>query len=529
MKARNFLTKVRPDLAAFQSDNVQARLTISICDERGIPQMKDRFFVVTAKVDRQVQMGGTKQDRASAHPKMDAFNFRFNKDNVKLLRGQPSVRVLIQHSDIEDAYKIGCRAQQAPGHPVAPGKKPLCQTWDGVTATRWNGEQFVEMACLGDKCPLRQEPPARYDAATDKSTRFPKPAKTQFKLIARLDEEDMPQLLVSECTGSDINVATFASLIESVIRQWDQLCEAAGMSIPMSWFNVPIRMTVYPASGDGTRSPRIDYVLDCDIRELFTRRVEWQQRMSGWGSVLLGAVNAPLQLSASTLIDEDMDDLDSAEVLNPTQGEATSAGSVAQAVTVATPAATTPAQPETATSTASVSTIPPTLYELVMKAPQLTAKAIKGFIADALKPTNGTDDALDALGGLDALMTRCIDAIAQAPEKAPGMAAIWAPYAESIREWCPALDSKLIALGCPAKAPESPAPEEDTPFEKVVHEKVARTPDDAISAMGMEIASTPDADKIATYNRIRIELVKEFGMDGMTTAQKNRMAALKPK
>lgn len=508
MKARNFLTKVRPDLAAFQSDSVQARLTIGICDDRGIPRMKDYFFVVTAKVNRETGNG----DRASAHPKMDAFNFRFDGKN-KVYRGQSSVRVLIQHSDIEDAYKIGCRAQQAPGHPVAPGRKPLCQTWDGITATRWNGEQFVEMACLGADCPLRREPPAKGDK------RMPRPAKTQFKLIARLDEEDMAQLLVSECTGSDINVGNFASLVEGVTRQWDQLCEAAGMSIPMSWFGVPIRMTVYPASGDGTRSPRIDYVLDCDIRELFTRRVEWQQRMSGWGSVLLGAVNAPLQLSASTLIDEDMDDLDAEEVLNPTQGDTTGAGLSAKTATVATPAATTPKQPETTTTTASASTIPPTLYELVMKAPQLTATVIKDFIALTLK-ADGTKDP-DAL---EALMTRCIERITQSPEKLPGMSAIWSPYAESIRELCPELDAKLVALGCPVRLPDPPAMEEDTPFGDIVQEKSSA--DLALEAFEAEFMrdDCPGSRYIELYKKMT---VAAGGVENITKAHTDRCVELR--
>ena len=424
MKARAFLGKVRPDLENYQSDGVQARLTIGMCDDVGIPRNKDRFFLVTAKVDRQVQMGRGKQDRASPHPKCDAFNFAKGERGGKAIRGQASVRVLIQHQDIEDAYRIGCRCQQASGYPIAPGKRPLCQTWDGVTASRWDGQGFTDIQCLGSECPLRDEPPP--DA---KGQRQARPAKTQFKLIARLDEEDIPALLVSECTGSDINVANFVSLVETTTLQWEQFCQASGVSIPMNWFLIPIRMTVYAVTGDNTRSPRIDYTLDCDIREVFQRRVEWQQRMVGWGSALLATAQAPLQLKAADLITEDIDDLDSTEVLM--QGDAASAQATTSAPTHE--PVRTADQPAVEQPVQQPSTFEPTLYERCRRA-KLSVKVYSELLALCF-PAQGVADA-DAAGEL---LRKCLDRVAESPESLERIRPIWAPYADAIRDTAPEL------------------------------------------------------------------------------------------
>lgn len=518
-KASRHISIVRPDLDALPTSHVQARVIVGFCDDRGVPRNKGSFFIVEPRVGRQVQVGNSVQDRAQLHPQADAWNWQ-GEGNTRKLAGDRSIRIRLQHTDVEDSYSVGClcfRAEGDPKAPKPPGRSPYCKSADMVTASRWDGKAFSTIPCLGKACPLRQ---TYYTGSGDKQYRKVD-AKTLFRMVGRIDEEGVPALLVSVVTGSDYNVAQFGGLLDSIEKQWHELCVAIEQEIPMPGYGLPIRLMVYESTGDGSRFPRIHYTLDCDIEELFQREIARRARMSDFRNQL-ASVSTPLLLPASFDVDDDA--LDAAEVLNPTQGDATSAGLVAQAVTVATPAATTPTQPEATTNSASASTIPPTVYELVMKAPKLTSSIIKGFITDAMTPA-GTAEA-DAL---EALMTRCIEVVKQTPEKLTSMAAVWSPFADTIRELCPELDGKLTALGCPAKAPESPAPEEDTPFGDVVRENVARTPDEAITAMGMEIASTPDADKIATYNRIRIELVKEFGMDGMTTAQKNRMAALKPK
>lgn len=195
-------------------------------------------------------------------------------------------------------------------------------------------------------------------------------------------------------------------------------------------------------------------------------------------------------------------------------------------VTVATPAATTPKQPVStvigdeitlATNPASAGKIPPTLYELVMKA-QLTTKVIKGFIFDATTGTGHVD--ADAL---EALMTRCIEAITKDPTKADGMSAVWSPYADTIRNLCPELDGKLTAMGCPAKAPESPAPEEDTPFGDVQEKSPA---DLALEAFETEFMrdDCPGSRYSELYKKMT---VAAGGVENITKAHTDRCVELR--
>lgn len=515
-KASRHISIVRPDLDALPTSHVQARVIVGFCDDRGVPRNKDRFFIVEPRVGRQVQVGNSVQDRALLHPQAEAWNWQ-GDGKTRVLAGDRSIRIRLQHTDTEDAYSIGClcfRAEGDPKAPKPPGKSPYCKSSDMVTASRWDGKAFTDIPCLGKSCPLRQ---TYYTGTGDKQYRKVD-ARTLFRMVGRIDEEGVPALLVSVVTGSDYNVAQFGGFLDSTAKQWDELCVAIGQEIPFPGYGLPVRLLIYESTGEGSRFPRIHYTLDCDIEELFQREIARRARMSNFRNQL-AAVSTPLLLPASFDVDDDA--LDAEEVLNPTQGEATSAGSVAQAATVSTPAATMPKQTDASTNTVSVSTIPPTLFELVMKAPKMTSTTIKGFITNALTP-EGTADA-DAL---DALMGRCIDATTQAPEKLPSMSMVWSPFADSIRELCPEMDAKLVTLGCPVKLPDPPAPEEDTPFGDV-QEKVARTPDEALTDMEAALLGLTGEARIKAWGPLWTDIIREFKNDGLTQAHKNRMSALK--
>lgn len=318
LKGISFLTRMRPDLVELETRNIQARVTISMCDARGIPQKKGDWFVVTPRTDRQVELGGMKQDRSSPMPGFEEWNFHFppvlddhGKQVVdkttgelkfnRVMGGRKSFRLRFQHVQIEDAYTIGCRCQRDPEGPKPPGKTPYCSTTDGITAKRWDGKVFADIPCLGQACPLRQ-----YRGTGAKRT---KPAKTVFNLVGRIADEEFPALLVSVATGSDFNAHEFLGLIESTEKQWADMCDRAGVSLPMSWYGLPMDLTIYEGVGDETRFPRIHFSLATDLETVF--RISIEQRAS------IARMGRELPPAAHRLLIADVREADDAEVVFP--------------------------------------------------------------------------------------------------------------------------------------------------------------------------------------------------------------------
>lgn len=305
LKGLAFLNVMRPDLAELETRNIQARVTISICNDRGIPQSKDRWFVVTPRCDRQVELGGMKQDRSSPMPGFNDWNFKTvdgkisrGSDGKATIAGRKSFRLRLQHVEIEDAYTIGCRCQRDPNGPKPPGKTPFCSTSDGVTARRWDGKQFVSIPCEGAGCYLRQ-----YHGEGNKRMR---PAKTTFNLIGRLAEDDFPTLLVSVATGSDFNANEFIGLAMATEKQWKDMCDRSGITLPMSWYGIPIDLTVYEATGDESRFPRIHFSLATDLETLFG--ISINQRM------VIERMGRELPAAAHRLLLPEVQEADDAEV-----------------------------------------------------------------------------------------------------------------------------------------------------------------------------------------------------------------------
>lgn len=305
-KGSAFLGQVRPDLMELETRHVQARVTISMCDSRGIPQVKNRFFVVTPRVDRQVTLGGSTQDRSSPMIGFEDWNLAKKGAGV-VMAGRGSFTMRIQHPDIEDAYHVGCRAQKDPGGMRSPGRTPFCSTRDGVTARRWNGSAFIEIPCEGMGCKLREyhgEGRSRH-----------RPAKTVTNIVGRLAEEDFPPLLVSVATGSDVNLREWVGLIEGTAKQWADMCDRSGMNVPMSWYGIPIRLTVFESTGDETRFPRIHFALGCDLEEVFKLSIRHRAIVAEMGDALR------LPPPVAQLITPDIEHADEVEIIHPTEPE----------------------------------------------------------------------------------------------------------------------------------------------------------------------------------------------------------------
>lgn len=517
-KASRHVSIVRPDLEDLTTSHVQARVIIGYCDDKGVPRNKDRFFIVEPRVGRQVSVGSSAQDRALLHPACRAWNYQ---QDGKTLAGDRSIRIRIQHLDVEDAYTVGCICFRAEGDrnaPKPPGKSPYCKSSDMVTASRWNGTTFADMPCEGRACPLRQtyfqESGGRQYRKVD--------AKTLFRLVGRIDEEGVPALLVSVVTGSDYNVTQFAGLLDSVSQQWADLCAAIGVDVPIPGYGLPIRLQVYESTGDNSRFPRVHYTLDCDIEELFQREVTRRQRMSSYGHQL-AAIEPQRLLAAPASFDVDDDALDAQEVLSPviTPTPETSRPSHEP---VTTTIATTPV--EQSTQPAQTSPFPPTLFERARKA-QLSAKSFTAILQEACPSPDAVDT--EAVGEV---LRRCIERVRENPNSLPSITAFLAPFASAIHATAPEFAEQMTQLGCSPAVTTAPQTEEDNPFTPV--EPVApmqpQTLESAVAGLEMAVAKAPLADKLTVWNKFRLEVLQLSGKLGqrITQEQTSRIAAARP-
>lgn len=297
LKGRQFILKMRPDLAEMEGRHVDVRLTIGFCDETGTPRCKDRFFFVTPRVDREVTTkGGRKQRRSSLHPVFARLN-----GTPKELKGVKTVRITIQAVELDDIYRVQCACRKSPpGMEPPPGNQTYCRTTNFDTAMRWNPKtrQQEQIPCLGFECPLRQE------YRDEKDNRF-RPAKTEFTLVGKIDMDDHPKLLASTMTQSDTNLTEFMSLIESIRAKWIAMCLTAGQAVPFNPYGISIDLTVFTSTSGTSAYPRISYTLAHDLEEEFALAIARQRTLPS----LFAGERAPL------LITDKIEEADAADVL----------------------------------------------------------------------------------------------------------------------------------------------------------------------------------------------------------------------
>lgn len=319
-KGAKFLAATRPDLADMPVNGVQARITVGMCDERGIPLCKDRLFIMSARVERNTNNG----DRSSPMRGFDVWNFTtparpFIGDKGAGLAGRSSVRLRLQHTSVDDAYDVSCLCFRGPADaPKPPGKAPYCKSRDMVNASRWfigdDGKgAFFDIDCLGSECPLRERGPKGEVLA-----------KSRITLVARLDEPGFPALLVSMTTGSDVSGANMFGVLDGLEAQWKALQKTAQemLGIPpeafpaFSPYGLPVRIAVFEQTGERSRFPRWHVTLDASMEEILGLAMEARSRLKAIasGEKIAGLLPAP----ASVLAQEgDLEPLDVAEVLDP--------------------------------------------------------------------------------------------------------------------------------------------------------------------------------------------------------------------
>ena len=155
---------------------VGAVLTIGHKGPKGAPEQTDRFYLVVPQ-----EVDGVR----AKHPAYSLFN-QAEPERRQLIRGN------LVHASIGECFEYNRRAQNLPGlgHPM---KAPSC-SGDGVRASRWDGKEFKEIPCPGDKCQFAQ-------STGDKPT----PCKPFMRLLFRIrwpDGNPLPSMLVKFTSGS---------------------------------------------------------------------------------------------------------------------------------------------------------------------------------------------------------------------------------------------------------------------------------------------------------------------------------------
>lgn len=134
-------------------------------------------------------------------------------------------------------------AQKLPGVGENPRRRPAC-TGDGTTAQRWNGREFAEIRCDGDRCEFRQERMERGQAMTD--------CKRTSTLVFQLRWRSTDKIAAMPCaracieTGGMYSFATaqWWGFYQVIAQQWSLL---GGQGSP-DVFGLPIRLVLTETS-----------------------------------------------------------------------------------------------------------------------------------------------------------------------------------------------------------------------------------------------------------------------------------------
>jgi len=188
--------------------------------------------------------------------------------------------------------------------------------------------------------------------------------------------------------------------------------------------------------------------------------------------------------------------------------------------------AETTASSASATQPAQASPFPPTLFERARKA-QLSAKSFTAILQEACPSPDAVD--IDAVGEI---LRRCIERAAERPDSLPSITAFLAPFASAIHAAAPEFSEHLAQLGCPPASTPAPQAEDDNPFAPV--EAAAptqpQTLEAAVAGLVMAVANASPSDKLAVWNKHRLEILQLSGKLGqrITQDQTSRIAAARP-
>jgi len=135
---------------------IGAVITIGTRDkQKGFPTDKEKFHIKKTQAIT-IQNGG----RSFLYREHDPDFWRFNQSDKLELR--QAIRFHIVHpinlstgwDGIIDAFQFNLKAYQIPRIPQHEKKFPTC-VGNGIQATRWNGEEFLDIKCPNNLCQFR--------------------------------------------------------------------------------------------------------------------------------------------------------------------------------------------------------------------------------------------------------------------------------------------------------------------------------------------------------------------------------------
>lgn len=224
---------------------VGAVLSVGIKGPSGAPTEKDRFHIVSPHADA--------QDRRQPLPEYLPFNSAAPER-------RRSIMGTIAHDRWSDCYEDRYRCQSGRGLQSHPKRDAACMG-DGTLAQRWDGRDYQDIPCPGEKCEFRQG-----DKAPCKPwMRF------LFQLQWRRADVTMPAPLVKFTSGSWNTIAAF--------RGFQADLEAAAQALDFGGFSLlgmPIQLQLTERTNRERKSrfPVVTISRLCDPLAFFRAQVE---------------------------------------------------------------------------------------------------------------------------------------------------------------------------------------------------------------------------------------------------------------
>lgn len=226
----------------------------------------DRFWLGLAT-------GADKRTPRRSHPAFAAFNDDKTRGQSP---AQAFMRCLLVHASLDDARTISRCAYRGPTNdPRVTNPRhqgPWC-SGDGMSATRWSGERYIQIDCPNDDCPYGKICPRMLRLLF-----YPRWDETPFGAA------HMPQLLTKYVTKGRRMLESFEGMIKYARAQ----AKDSGVIIE-SWHGFPFAMTLAkrtaPADRDHPKGKRYTDVAFTTDGDLFA----WLQAQRDRVAALSGA------------------------------------------------------------------------------------------------------------------------------------------------------------------------------------------------------------------------------------------------
>lgn len=296
---------------------IGAALTVGIKGANGAPTEKDRFHILDASASEaefQKRDGGTyKAPVRVPHPAFAVFNGA-GPDRRRVVQAR------LAHARINDLFEYRLQCAKSARIPAHPGKAPVCQG-DGRAARRWDGHQYLDIPCPGERCEFSQPGPP------DRSGRPSRPdcgpwmrflARFDFPATARKlpDGTDqvvrLPAITFKLTSGSWNTVRNFLGFFDA----FRAACAGFGVdpnAVPL--FGLPVLLTLSEKTNSEAKSRfpvvGIQVAGDADIISWIEHQMQRRQDL-----VRLATVQ-PLALTDSALQRPDVINADYETVSGP--------------------------------------------------------------------------------------------------------------------------------------------------------------------------------------------------------------------